>query len=72
MNIFHNNTPSSSSPTLALRARDAARALSISERKLSDLVARGEIASVRVDRVRLFPVDALRAWLAARSEGGAA
>jgi excisionase family DNA binding protein len=65
-------TPPAPVPPLALRAREAAHALSISQRKLSQLVARGEIASVRVDRVRLFPVDSLRAWLSSRSEGGAA
>jgi excisionase family DNA binding protein len=50
---------------LALRPREAAEALGISERKLRELL--GRIPHVRLDGVLLFPVDALRAWLAAQA-----
>ena len=62
---------------LALRPRDAAKALGISERLLWSLTApRGTIRSVRVGNCVLYPVGELRAWLdrqaQATSEGGAA
>lgn len=46
---------------LALRPREAARLLGVSERKLRDL----PIPRVRVDRTVLFPVDSVRDWLRA-------
>lgn len=46
---------------LALRAKEAAAALGISERKLRDVAPR--LPSVWLDGVRLFPVEALREWL---------
>lgn len=53
---------------LALRPRDAARALGIGERTLWALTApRGPIPVVRVGACRLYPVDALRAWLESES-----
>jgi len=56
-----------SSP-LALRPRDAARALGISTRHLWTLTRHGLIPCVRVGSGRrktvLYPVDALREWLA--------
>lgn len=53
-------------PRLALRARDAAKAIGVSERTLFDLTRRG-LPCVRLDRAILYPVDALRAWLAAQA-----
>ncbi len=63
--------------TLALRPREAAKALGISERMLWSLTApRGPIQSVRVGSCVLYPVTGLQAWLdrqaQATSEGGAA
>lgn len=63
--------------TLALRPREAAKALGISERMLWSLTApRGTIQSVRVGSCVLYPVTGLQAWLdrqaQATSEGGAA
>ena len=49
---------------LALRIGGAARALGISERKLHDLTKRGAVPHVRLDGVVLYPVAALRDWLA--------
>lgn len=47
---------------LALRPKEAAEALGISERKLRELVP--ELPHVRRRGVLLFPVESLRAWLA--------
>jgi hypothetical protein len=63
--------------SLALRPREAAKALGISERMLWSLTApRGTIQSVRVGSCVLYPVTGLQAWLdrqaQATSEGGAA
>lgn len=53
---------------LALRARDAARLLSISPRSLWALSApRGPIPCIRIGQgkrqIALYPLDGLRAWL---------
>jgi len=51
---------------LALGAREAARALGVSERTVWALVKRGQIPSAMVGGRRLFPVASLRDWLKAR------
>lgn len=56
---------------LALRAKDAARLLSISTRALWSLTNRGEVPHVRIGKSVLYPTDALRAWLAQQTKGGA-
>ena len=56
---------------LSLRAREAAKAIGISERTLWSLTAANEIPHVRVGRAVLYPVDGLRDWLARKAEGGA-
>ena len=55
---------------LALRPKQAAEALGISERRLRQLVPK--LPHVRLDGVLLFPVEELRAWLAeqARTSSG--
>jgi excisionase family DNA binding protein len=62
-------------PPVDLRALidliEAADFLSISARLLADLVAKGEVPHVRVNRRLLFRTEALRAWAAARERGGA-
>jgi hypothetical protein len=60
---------------LALRPREAAKALGISTRTLWQLTApRGPIPCVRIGPGRrrsvLYPVVKLQAWLAGGSEGG--
>ena len=70
------NTPL---PTLALRPREAAKALGISTRTLWSWTKGGLLPCVRVGRgkrqVVLYPVEQLRAWLAgpeaAEERGGA-
>lgn len=42
----------------------AAQQLSVSERKVAELIAAGEIASVLIGRRRLVPHDALEAYVA--------
>ena len=52
-------------------ARDAARALAISERKLWSLTKEGTIPHVKIGRSVRYPADELRDWLAAQLKGGA-
>lgn len=57
------------SDRLALRPREAAKALGLSERSLRELLP--VLPVVRTGRAVLIPVDALREWLlnSARSDG---
>lgn len=54
---------------LALRPRQAAKALGIGERLLWSLTNRGEIPHLRLGRTIVYPVDRLRVWLAERCDG---
>jgi excisionase family DNA binding protein len=59
---------------LALRPREAAKALGVSERSLWEWTHRGDVPHVRIGRTILYPVDALRNWLCRRTDvtkGGA-
>jgi len=53
---------------LAVGTRDAAKLLGLSERSIAELVARQEIPSFKLGGRRLFSVEALRAWIAAKAE----
>lgn len=53
--------------SLALRTKQAAKALGISERLLWELTNRGEIPHVKVGRATLYPVEALKQWLLAEA-----
>lgn len=55
---------------LALRPKEAAEALGVSERKLRAMLR--DLPHVRVDGAVLIPVDGLRRWLAERAEPAAA
>jgi len=60
-------------PRLALRPREAARALGVSERLLWSLTNRDLIPHVRLgNKCIVYPVAALRAWLdkQAQQKGG--
>ncbi len=48
---------------LALRPREMAKSLGVSERWLWEQTHRGDIPHVRVGRALLYPVDAVRDWL---------
>jgi len=54
---------STMSDRLALRPKDAAKALGIGQRKLWELTKAGVIPSVKAGTCTLYPVDALREWL---------
>lgn len=60
-------TPVPPTPSLALRLRDAARELSISERLLWDWTRSEGVPHLRIGAVVLYPVDGLRQWLNERS-----
>jgi excisionase family DNA binding protein len=51
---------------LLLRPEEAARALGISRTKLFELIASGEIESIRIGRARRIPADVLEDWVARR------
>ncbi len=69
--------PEPLTPCLALRPREAAAALGVSERTLWDWTRRGAVPHVRRGKTILYPVTALTRWLdeqatARAAEGGAA
>ena len=57
-----------STPALALRPRDAAKALGISPRKLWQLTKDGVIPSLKAGRTVLYPTAELQAWLSREAE----
>jgi len=54
---------------LALRPREAARALGIGERLLWSETNAGRIPCVRIGRAVIYPVAMLQAWLRDQVEG---
>ena len=50
-------------PCLAMRPREAAAALGISERLLWEWTDRKLVPHIRMGKVILYPVDVLREWL---------
>jgi predicted DNA-binding transcriptional regulator AlpA len=52
---------------LALRPRDAAYVLGVSERLLWDWTRNEGVPHVRIGNVVLYPVESLRRWLASRA-----
>ena len=64
------SAPAVASTALALRPREAAKALGISERMLWSLTApRGTIPAVRIGTCVLYPVSGLQAWLDRQAQG---
>ena len=57
---------------LAMRPKDAAKALGIGERLLWSMTNRGEIPHLKVGKAVLYPVAELERWLSERAqeEGG--
>jgi excisionase family DNA binding protein len=55
---------------LALRPREAAKALGVSERALWTWTKHGDVPHLRRGRTVLYPINALHRWLAERAEGG--
>lgn len=75
MNSFYRRPPSGpTTEPLALRPREAARALGVSESTLDRLTRAGEIPFVAAGRCRLYEVSVLKEWLSSRRttavEGG--
>lgn len=59
-------------PCLAMRPREAAKALGVSERLLWEWTDRGVVPHIRVGRAILYPVDSLREWLKQGAQATAA
>ncbi len=56
-------------PRLALRPREAAKALGIGQRLLWSKTNAGEIPSVRIGRTVLYPIRELERWLTEQATG---
>jgi excisionase family DNA binding protein len=62
----HTNTTNKTepdTPCLAMRPREAAKAIGVSERTLWQWTDDGYVPHIRRGKVVLYPVDALRDWL---------
>ncbi|MBN1489762.1 MAG: helix-turn-helix domain-containing protein [Phycisphaerae bacterium] len=59
-------------PRLALSPREAAKALSISERTLWTMTKSGRVPHTRIGARVVYPVDALRRWLDEQAAKGGA
>ena len=57
-------------PCLAMRPREAAKALGISERLLWEWTDRGVVPHIRLGKAVLYPVDAVRDWLRQQAQKG--
>lgn len=66
------NTPAKKPEKLLWSAREAAKALNISERTLYSRTQDGTISCVRLGGRRLYDPRALRDWIDGQREGGAA
>lgn len=64
------DSESDASLRLALRPKEAARALGIGERLLWSMTNQGVIPHLKIGKATLYPVDVLRDWLARQSKGG--
>ena len=62
---------SDTTPRLALRPKDAAKALGIGPRLLWSMTNRGEIPHIKLGKAVLYPVAVLERWLADRAVKGA-
>jgi excisionase family DNA binding protein len=56
-------------PRIALSVAETAKSLSICERTVSSMIAKGELPVVNVGTRRLIPIDGLREWAKNRTEG---
>lgn len=63
-----NTSAQNESHVLALRAKEAARLLGISERGLWTLTNRGVVPHVRLGRRIVYPVHLLKRWLDDRAK----
>lgn len=58
-------------PCLALRPREAAQAIGVSERTLWALTQSGQVPHAKIGRLVVYPTDQLREWLAAQAKATA-
>lgn len=58
------------SEKLLYRVPEAGRLLSLGPTKMWELIARGEIASVKIDGARRIPREAIEAYVQRLGEGG--
>ena len=57
-------------PRIALRPKEAAKALGIGERKLWAMTNAGELPHARIGRAVVYPVRELQEWLSDQTENG--
>ena len=62
------NLQSPALPRRALRVEEAQRALGIGKTKIYELIKDGRLETVRIDRSRLIPVEAIEALLASAKD----
>jgi len=67
-NTLLNPTGEPATPCLALRPREAARALGISERTLWSWTRAGIVPHIRQGKTVLYPTSTLTAWLDERAK----
>jgi len=67
--FFRDDKSAGAHRRLVLRPRDAAKALGLSTSTLNLLARAGEIKCIRLDRITLYPMEVLEAWLKAKREG---
>lgn len=64
--------PAETTPRLALRPKEASKALGIGARLLWSMTNRGEIPHIKLGKAVLYPIAELERWLAeqAQKKGG--
>lgn len=65
-----NAIPTAGLPRLALRPKEAAKALGIGERLLWTMTNTGEIPSVKLGRAVVYPIADLERWLSQQADKG--
>lgn len=63
-------TPTQSPTQLLVRVEDAAKILSMGRSTVYEMIASGQLASVKFGATRRIPVAALHQWIAANTTGG--
>ena len=66
--VFNEDSPLSPDESLSMRPREAAAALGVSVSTLDRLTKLGQIPSVKLGRVVLYPVASLRQFLNLRTQ----
>lgn len=59
-------------PCLALRPREAAKALGVGERTLWEWTTQGLVPHIKIGRMLMYPVESLRQWLQEQTRSCAA